>query len=83
MPGYTWTPGYPPPELTDDEVFDRIDQIYVDGPVRTLRSKVVGENRRNAQIVVRPWGSDHRSVVSTLRVRPLDPATTRISLVSR
>ncbi|MDQ3528704.1 MAG: endonuclease/exonuclease/phosphatase family protein [Actinomycetota bacterium] len=78
-PGYTWTPGYPPPigdqpaNLTDDEVFDRIDLIYVHGPVRTMSSRVVGESYRNAHIRVRPWGSDHRAVVSNLRVRPLYP----------
>lgn len=74
-PGYTWTPGYPPPEVTADEVLDRIDQIYVGGPVRTVSSRVVGEDARDADVVVRPWGTDHRAVVSTLRLRPLDPAS--------
>ncbi|NDL55924.1 endonuclease/exonuclease/phosphatase family protein [Phytoactinopolyspora mesophila] len=70
VPGYTWTPGYPPPEMTDDEVHDRIDYVYAAGPSTTLDSAVVGEESELSQIVVEPWPSDHRAVVSEFDVVP-------------
>jgi endonuclease/exonuclease/phosphatase family metal-dependent hydrolase len=50
-PGYTWTPGYPPPEMTDDEVHDRIDYVYAAGPSTTLDSAVVGD-AKGPQVIV-------------------------------
>jgi endonuclease/exonuclease/phosphatase family metal-dependent hydrolase len=78
-PGYTWTPGYPPPEMTDDEVHDRIDYVYAAGPSTTLDSAVVGEEHPISDLVVDPWPSDHRAVVSEFEVTPsaiaqLDPS---------
>ncbi|PZG21734.1 hypothetical protein C1J01_05620 [Nonomuraea aridisoli] len=86
-PGYTWTPGYPPPSMPADEVHDRIDFVYAAGPAKTLRSDVVGEkpspaplpgdfNGPHTDIVVEPWPSDHRAVASTFEVTPAPrPAT--------
>ncbi len=78
FPAYTWTPGYPPPAMTDDEVHDRIDYVYAAGPATTRDSVVVGEDSTISDIVVEPWPSDHRAVVSELGVVPkpvaeLDP----------
>jgi endonuclease/exonuclease/phosphatase family metal-dependent hydrolase len=72
-PGFTWTPGYPPPYVSDREVHDRIDFVWAAGAAEPLASRVVGESRANADIVVRPWPSDHRAVVSTLSVTPATP----------
>ena len=59
--GYTWTNRTSP---TDPKDFhDRIDYVFACGTTVT-GSKVVGENQKNADIVVAPWPSDHRAVVS-------------------
>lgn len=72
-PGFTWTPGYPAPYVKPWDVFDRIDFVWAAGPVSTRDSRVVGESRANADLVVRPWPSDHRSVVSNFSVTPATP----------
>lgn len=72
-PGFTWTSGYPAPFVYDWEVFDRIDFVWVAGPAEPLASLIVGESRANADIVVRPYPSDHRGVVSTFAVTPAPP----------
>ena len=72
-PGFTWTPGYPK-ERKGVEVDDRIDWVLHAGPVTALASSVVGESTYSGTgIAVDPWPSDHRSVVSTLRVTPATP----------
>jgi exonuclease III len=86
VPAYTWTPGYPPPEMVDDEVHDRIDYVYAAGPSTTVDSAVVGEDSELSQIVVEPWPSDHRAVVSEFDVvakpiRDLAPTITTDSPV--
>ncbi len=59
--GYTWTNRTSP---TDPKDFhDRIDFVFACGTT-VVGSKVVGENDKNADIVVTPWPSDHRAVVS-------------------
>ena len=78
-PGYTWTPGYPPPHTTPDEVHDRIDYVYASGPLTTTDAAVVGEDHPISDIVVEPWPSDHRAVVSEFQATPkpvadLDPS---------
>jgi endonuclease/exonuclease/phosphatase family metal-dependent hydrolase len=73
-PGFTWTPGGP--EEDPHEVFDRIDWVLHAGPVTTLDSKVVGE-AGGADVgvpVAAPYPSDHRGVVSTFQVKPVEPA---------
>ncbi len=69
-PGFTWTPGYPAPFVYDWDVHDRIDFVWAFGDAVPVESSVVGESRTNADVVVRPWPSDHRAVVSTFRVTP-------------
>ncbi len=72
-PGFTWTPGYPPPFVYDWDVHDRIDFVWAANDASPLASWVVGESRGNADIVVRPWPSDHRAVVATFSVMPAAP----------
>ena len=60
--GNTWTNRTSPNDPKD--FHDRIDFVFAHG-VKTVASEVVGENDRNADIVVDPWPSDHRAVVST------------------
>ncbi len=60
--GNTWTNRTSPTDPTD--FHDRIDFVFAHG-VKTVASEVVGENERNADIVVDPWPSDHRAVLST------------------
>lgn len=70
-PAYTWSPGYPVPTLDPDEVHDRIDFVYASGPSTTLASQIVGEEGPITDIVVTPWPSDHRAVVSTFTLTPV------------
>ncbi|MFT4037658.1 MAG: endonuclease/exonuclease/phosphatase family protein [Thermomicrobiales bacterium] len=73
-PGLTWTPGDPPGTFRPGETFDRIDWILASGSVETLDSVVVGEPENpDVDIAVAPWPSDHRAVVSTLRLTPATP----------
>ncbi|MCA9188004.1 MAG: endonuclease/exonuclease/phosphatase family protein [Pirellulaceae bacterium] len=73
-PAETWTPGYPAPNLSADEVHDRIDLIYHAGDgVAALQAEVVGESLAHADIVVAPYPSDHRAVVVTFEVPTAGP----------
>ncbi len=73
-PGITWTFGYPYPHLDENEAADRIDQIHVSGPVKTLDSTIAGEpGLPGVGVPVHPWPSDHLAVISTLRVVPGRP----------
>lgn len=66
-PGFTWTPGSL--DGVEDEVHDRVDWILSAGPSTTLDSQLMGEpGNPEVDIVVDPWPSDHRSVVSTFDV---------------
>jgi imidazolonepropionase-like amidohydrolase/endonuclease/exonuclease/phosphatase family metal-dependent hydrolase len=71
-PGLTWWAARPP--VGDDftgHPRDRIDLVYAAGPVETLASQIAGEaGARDVDLVVTPWPSDHRAVVSTFRVTP-------------
>ncbi|NDL55917.1 endonuclease/exonuclease/phosphatase family protein [Phytoactinopolyspora mesophila] len=69
-PGITWSPGYPPPAIDDDEVCDRIDYVYAAGPATTVSSQVVGEPGPQSDIAVDSWPSDHRAVVSEFTIVP-------------
>jgi endonuclease/exonuclease/phosphatase family metal-dependent hydrolase len=77
-PGFTWTPGYPTPFVYGWEVHDRIDIVWAAGPAVAEASAVVGESARDADIVVTPWPSDHRAVVSTFAVTA-SPAPTFVA----
>jgi len=74
--GFTWTPGGP--EAVVNEVHDRIDWVLSAGPARARASQVVGESgNENVDLVVDPWPSDHRGVVSTFDVTPRGDAPPR------
>ncbi|MDP6543251.1 MAG: endonuclease/exonuclease/phosphatase family protein [Phycisphaerae bacterium] len=67
MPGYTWTPVT---KITDPkDHHDRIDFIYFRGKgVRVKRVEIVGENSKNADVVVKAYPFDHRAVVATVGI---------------
>lgn len=74
-PGFTWTSGYPR-ERKGVEVHDRIDWVLHAGPSEALASEVVGEAAYpGTDVALDPWPSDHRAVVSTLRVTPAAPSS--------
>jgi endonuclease/exonuclease/phosphatase family metal-dependent hydrolase len=72
-PGFTWTSGHP--GISPWDVFDRIDFVWAAGSSQTLSSRVVGDDDPMSDVVVEPWPSDHRAVVSTFRVEPADAPT--------
>ncbi len=62
-PGWTWTPTTQPDDPKDRH--DRIDFIFFAGNgVSVKKCEIVGENSANADRVVIPYPSDHRSVVA-------------------
>jgi exodeoxyribonuclease-3 len=67
FPGYTWTPTT---KMTDPkDHHDRIDFIFFRGKtVKVEGAQIVGESRKNADIVLSPYPSDHRAVVATFTV---------------
>ena len=74
QPGFTWWAkrqrirDYNPGE---NDAQDRIDLLWYAGPARVTRSEVVGEAEGpGVSIVVMPWPSDHRGVVSSFEVVP-------------
>ena len=69
-PGFTWTSGHP--GISPWDVFDRIDFVWAAGASETVASRVVGDDDPASDIVVEPWPSDHRAVVSTFDVVPAD-----------
>ena len=70
-PGFTWTPGTPPPRIRRSETVDRIDWVMARGPATTLSSKLVGEaGGPDVDVGLERWGSDHRAVASTFDVTP-------------
>ncbi len=68
-PGYTWTPIV---KADDPKTHhDRIDFVYFKGEgVEVIDTKIVGENKENADIVVSPYPSDHRAVIATFTLPP-------------
>jgi endonuclease/exonuclease/phosphatase (EEP) superfamily protein YafD len=66
-PGWTWTPTTRPDDPKDRH--DRIDFVFWGGAqVVVNRCKVIGEDPKAADIVVRPYPSDHRAVVATFEI---------------
>jgi endonuclease/exonuclease/phosphatase family metal-dependent hydrolase len=64
-PAYTWTPTTEPTDPEDhhdriDFAFGRADHLTVE------KAAIVGEKSPEADIVVTPWPSDHRSVAATV-----------------
>lgn len=71
-PGLTWTPGYPSPYVRAEETHDRIDMIW-SANAKPVASVLAGESgNQDVAIAVDPWPSDHRAVVSTFDVTPMD-----------
>ena len=66
-PGYTWTPLSTPDNPKDHH--DRIDFVYFRGKhIEVKNMSIVGENKKNADIVVSPYPSDHRAMVATFNL---------------
>ena len=61
-PGWTWTPITREDDPRDRH--DRIDMIFTGPGVTAAAAVVVGERTERADIVVRPYPSDHRAVVA-------------------
>jgi endonuclease/exonuclease/phosphatase family metal-dependent hydrolase len=79
-PGLTYTPGYPHPYRKATETLERIDMIWVAGKMTTMDSKIIGEAENpSVDIIVAPYPSDHRAVVSTFRLLPA-PADAMIAV---
>jgi endonuclease/exonuclease/phosphatase family metal-dependent hydrolase len=68
--GFTWPSGWPTFSHRTAKYSDRIDLVWAAGPATPLRSQIVGHPSAFTNIPVQPWVSDHRAVVTTLRVRP-------------
>ena len=65
-PAFTWTPTSAPDDPEDHH--DRIDFVFARAPgLEVLSAAIVGEAAPAADIVVTPWPSDHRAVVTTVR----------------
>lgn len=65
-PGLTWTPTTA--ENDPEDHHDRIDFVFARAKhLKVLSSKVLGEKPERADIVISPWPSDHRAVVSTVK----------------
>lgn len=70
-PGLTWTPGRPAPFVPKGETHDRIDYVFAANATVT-DSVIMGEAGNPAvSVAVSPWPSDHRAVLTTLKVTPL------------
>lgn len=68
-PGNTWTPTTAEDDPNDHH--DRIDFVmYRGAELKLLNSQVVGENSKNADIVIDPYPTDHRAVLATFEVAP-------------
>lgn len=67
-PGFTWSPGYPVPNLEPDDVMDRIDFVIYRGALTPTAAEVVAEKGPVTDIAIDPWPSDHRAVVVTFRL---------------
>jgi exodeoxyribonuclease III len=65
-PAFTWTPSSKPTVNWDHH--DRIDFVFARAEALVIEeAAIVGEKRPEAEIVARPWPSDHRAVVATVR----------------
>ena len=65
------------PDFREGGFGDRIDYVYAGGPVTTLDSKLVGERGGpNVDLAYDRWTSDHRAVLSTFELSPVELPTT-------
>ena len=61
------------PDFRQGGFGDRIDYLYAGGPATTLTSQLVGEKGGpNVDLGYEPWTSDHRAVLSTFEVEPVE-----------
>ena len=68
-PGFTWSPLTKADDPKDHH--DRIDFVYFRGKgVKLNGAKIVGENKKNAGVVISPYPSDHRAVVASFTYKP-------------
>ena len=66
-PGYTWSSFYKCDDPTTHH--DRIDFVYFKGKgIKLNEVKIVGENQKDADIVISPYPSDHRAVVADFKL---------------
>jgi exodeoxyribonuclease-3 len=66
-PGWTWTPTTAIDDPKDRH--DRIDFVFVGGAgVKVEQCEIVGEGKATSDIVVQPYPSDHRAVVTTVTI---------------
>ena len=66
-PGYTWSSFYKFDDPTTHH--DRIDFVYFKGKgIKLNEVKIVGENQKDADIVISPYPSDHRAVVANFKL---------------
>ena len=66
-PGYTWSSFYKFDDPTTHH--DRIDFVYFKGKgIKLNEVKIVGENHKDADIVISPYPSDHRAVVANFKL---------------
>lgn len=71
-PGLTWMVKYP--NIAYDETYDRIDFIFVDNKTKILNSRIIGEQKqKDIDIVIAPWPSDHRAIITTVKLIPQTP----------
>jgi endonuclease/exonuclease/phosphatase family metal-dependent hydrolase len=64
------------PGITQERTGERIDYVYAAGPSKTIDSKLAGEpGGEDVDIEASPWTSDHRAVLSTFDVSPVEMPT--------
>jgi exodeoxyribonuclease-3 len=65
-PAFTWTPSGDPDDKFDHH--DRIDFVLAKGDdLEVTDASIVGESKDAAEIVYKPWLSDHRASVATVQ----------------
>ena len=71
-PGHTWTPGRPWPVVPEGETHDRIDFVWA-ANADVTDSTILGEpGFADAGITIAPFPADHRAVITTLSVTPIE-----------
>ena len=71
MPGYTWTPGAPPPTVSVNEVHDRIDFVFHKGAnVTVTDAKTIGfpDGNISTDQSVAGYNADHRAVLGAYTI---------------
>ncbi len=66
-PGWTWTPTTRPDDPADHH--DRLDFVLYQG-LKPVRVDIVAERAESGSIVVKPYPTDHRGVLTTFELGP-------------